>query len=399
MFHRHLHHRHAALPIVTLLALAAGAVGAQERSPYYIGLSQAFTHDNNVFRSATDPVSETISSTGVLAGFDQPIGRQRFYGDATAQVNRYRNLDRLDNKSYAVTAGLDWETVEFLSGQLRYSTRNSLADFGTLDGASEASDQITQQFLATARYGINSKLLFDTGYEHRRLDYRSPTYAEREYTQDAVNAGLRWGTTGLLTVGLAYRFTKGSTPQASPTPPFEDELERRDIDLTVVWTPTGFSTLNARISSTKETHTLSTSAELSGVTGSLSWNYRPTPKLNFTTSLVRDTGSETTFLATPDTGTAALPVDRSRLSTMAQLDIGYAMTSKISLNADARYRKGTLAGGAGDDKLTGYGLGLSYAPTRSTSLGCNVMRESRDVSGASAYSATTSSCSAQITLR
>lgn len=390
---------HLALPLLTTLALAAGSVGAQERSPYYIGLSQSFTHDDNVFRSATNQVSETISSTGVLAGFDQPIGRQRLYGDATAQVHRYRNLDHLDNKSYSLSAGLDWETIESLSGQLRYAARNSLADFGTLDGATVPSDQITQQMLANVRYGISSKLLFDAGYEHRRLDYRSATYAEREFTQDSVNAGLRWGTTGLLTVGLAYRLTEGSTPQASPNPPFEDELERRDVDLTVVWTPTGFSTLNARISSTKETHTLRSTAEVSAVTGAISWNYRPTPKLNFTTSLVRDTGTETTFLTTPDSGTTALPVDSSRLSTTAQLDVGYAMTSKISLSGDARHRKGTLASGAGDEKVTGYGLGLSYAPTRSTSLGCNVMRENRDVSGATAYSATTSSCSAQITLR
>lgn len=389
----------AALPVLTLLALAASQAGAQERSPYYIGLSQSFTHDDNVYRSSTNPVSETISSTGLLAGFDQPVGRQRFYGDASAQVNRYRNVDALDNKSYAITAGLDWETVEFLSGQLRYSTRNSLADFGTLNGSTAASDQITQQFLATARYGISSKLLLDVGYEHRDLNYRNEVYADRDYSQDSANAGLRWGTTGLFTVGLSYRVTHGSTPRFSPTPPHEDELKRRDVDLTLSWTPTGFSTLNARLSSTKETHTLNPTAEVSGVTGALIWNYRPTAKLNFTASLVRDTGTETTFIATPGTGTTALPVDSNRLSTLAQLEVGYAMTSKVSLSGEGRHRKGSLGSGAGDDEVSGYGVRLSYAPTRSTTLGCGVMRESRDAQGASAYSATTSSCSAQITLR
>jgi hypothetical protein len=394
--------RRLAVPLAGILGLAIAAPAfaqERERNPYYLGASQTFSHDDNVFRSATNPVSETISSTGVLAGFDQPIGRQRFYGDASAQYNKYRNLDGLDNKSYALTAGVDWETIEFLSGQLRYSTRNSLADFGTLGGSGSASDQTTQQMLATARYGITSKLLLDAGYEHRRLDYSSDVFLAREYSQNAVNAGLRWGTTGLLTVGLAYRLTNGSTPYFQATAPFEDELKRRDIDLSVVWTPSGFSTLNARLSSTKETHSLSSNAELSAVTGSLSWNYRPTAKLSFTSSVIRDTGRETTFLANPDSETSSLPVDSNRLSTLGQLEVAYAVTSKVSFNADVRHRKGTLANNAGSDKVTGYGAGLSYAPTRNTSLNCNVMRESRDVQGTSAYSATTSSCSAQITLR
>ncbi|MBX3621817.1 MAG: hypothetical protein KF891_17740 [Rhizobacter sp.] len=396
----HVAHRYITLPLMSALSLVAAQAGAQERSPYYIGLRQEFTRDNNVFRTATNPVSETISSTGVVAGIDQPIGRQRVYADATAEVNRYRNLDALDNKSYSLLAGLDWETVEFLSGTLRYSTRNSLADFGTLEGSTAASDQITQQLLATARYGLSSKLSLDAGYEHRRLDYRSDVYAAREYSQNSANAGVRWGTSGLLTVALGYRFTQGSTPHFLATPPFEDEMKRRDVDLTVVWSPTGFSTLNARVSATKETHTVAASAEVSGVTGAVSWNYRPTAKLQMTASLSRDTGTETTFLTGTSTpGSTPLLVDNNRLSTAGQIDLRYAMTSKITLNGNALQSKGTVPGGVGDDKVTRYGVGLGYTPTRNTSLGCNVTRENRDTSGVTAYSATTTGCSAQITFR
>lgn len=392
-------HHPLALPLMTTLALAAAQVGAQERSPYYIGLSETVSHDNNLYRTNTNQVTQTISTTGLVAGFDQPLGRQRVFGDATVQYNKYLDLDGLDNKSYAISTGLDWETVEFLSGQLRYYARNSLADFGSLSGSTVPSDQSTQQFRGTLRYGITSKLAIDTGYEYRRLDYSNDAYIAREYSQNSVNAGLRWGTDGLLTLGIGYRATHGSVPHFQPTPPYEDELKRHDIDLSVVWTPSALSTLNARVSSTKETHTLGSTAETSAVTGSISWNYRPTAKLRFTSLLVRDTGTETTFLSTPSSGTTALPVDRSSLSTMGQLDASYSVTSKVSFDANARQRRGTLANGGGRDKVTGYGAGLSYLPTRSTSLSCNVMRETRDAAGGSAYSATTSGCSAQITLR
>ena len=404
MPHRRRAHRRIATPLLmSTLSLAAASALAQEvateRTPYYIGLSQSFSRDSNVYRTATNEVAETISSTGVVAGFDQPIGRQRFYGDATAQINRYRNVAALNNKSYALTTGLDWETVDFLSGTLRYSTRDSLADFGTLGGSTAASDQTTQQFLASARYGITSKLGLDGSYEHRSLKYKSAAYADRDYSQNAVSAGIHWGTSGALVFGVAVRATKGVTPEARLAPPREDELKRRDVDLTTVWTPTGFSTLSTRISSTKETHTLSTSGDVSAVTGSLAWNYRPTAKLNFTTSLTRDTGTETTFISPAGAGSTPLQVDNSRLSTSAALDVRYALTSKISLSGEGRRRQGTLATGEGET-ITNYGLGFSYLPTRSATLSCSLGRDSRDASGATtAYSATTTSCSAQITLK
>jgi hypothetical protein len=384
--------------LAAALLLAGTGAGAQERSPYYIGLSQAFSHDSNVFRTASNEVSETISSTGVLAGIDQPLGRQRLYGDVSAQVNRYRRSDQLDNKSYAALAGLDWQTIEFLSGTLRYSTRNSLADFGTLEGASAPSDQTTQQALASVRYGLSSRLSLDGSYEYRSLEYKSAAYANRNYSQDTVGAGVHYGTPSILVFGLAGRVTRGSTPQFQATPPFEDELKRRDIDFTVMWTPTGFSTLNLRLSATRETHTLASNSEVSAGTGAISWDYRPTAKLGFTTTLSRDTGTETTFSATAPSGSAPLRVDNNRLSTLGEIGVRYAMTSKVSMTLDARHRKGSTPTG-GDDKQTGYGVGVSYNPTRSSTLACNVLQDRRDAPGSTEYTATTTSCSAQITLR
>ncbi|MGY4828029.1 hypothetical protein ACVNIS_05550 [Sphaerotilaceae bacterium SBD11-9] len=400
------HHRRIA-PAMWVSALALSAIAPalaqevnQDRSPYYFGVSQAFSYDSNVYRTPSNEISETISVTGLTAGLDQAIGRQRLHADAVAEINRYRNIDALNNKSYALTAALDWETIEFLSGVLRYSTRNSLADFGTLNGSTAASDQTTEQFLATARLGLTSRTSFDASYEHRDLKYKNEAYSDRNYNQDAVSGGLRWGTTGLLVFGIAYRATKGRTPQFQSTPPYEDELDRRDIDFTTMWTPSGLSTLNARISSTKETHTLPlpSGSDRSAITGAIAWDYRATGKLNLTTSITRDTGAETTFLGLTPGGTTPLQVDQSTLSTSFQFQARYAMTSKISMNGDARYRKGKLNNGE-EEKITGAGLSINYEPMRSITLGCSALYEDRDTTSLYAYKATTASCSAQFTLR
>jgi hypothetical protein len=367
-------------------------------SPYYFGVSQSFSHDSNVYRSPTNEIKETISITGFQAGIDQLIGRQRLHADATAEINRYQTIEALDNKSYSVNAGLDWETVEFLSGRFNYSLRNSLADFGTLDGSTLASDQITQEFLALARIGITSKLSFEAGYNYRSLEYRSEVYANREYNQSAINAGLRWGTPGILVFGIGYRATKGSTPQYQTTPPYENELDRQDIDFTTIWTPTGSSTLNLRLSSSKETQSLATNSDRSGWTGSLGWDYRATGKLNFNLSVVRDTGQETTFLGLTPDGSRPLPVDQSTLSTSFQMQARYAMTAKTSFTGDVRSRKGELTNGD-EERVTGGGLNLLYEPTRGLALGCGVIYEDRSAASENSYTVTTSTCYASFTLR
>jgi hypothetical protein len=387
-----------ALAATPALAQEAGTETASERSHTYIGVSQAFSHDSNVYRTSTNESKETISVTGVLAGIDQPIGRQRIYGDVAAQINRYQNNDVLNNKSYAINAGLDWQTIEFLSGTLHYSTRNSLADFGELNGSTAASDQITQQFLANVRLGLTSKLSFDTSYEYRDFKYKNDLYADRNYNQHTVGGGFHWGRADQLVFGLGYRATKSRTPEFQDTPPFEDELDRRDIDFTTTWAPTGFSSISARISSTKETHSLDSVGERSGWTGAFSWDYKPTAKLGFVAAIVRDSGAEATFIGMAPDGTKPLRVDQSTLSTTSQLRASYAMTSKISLNGDVHYRKGKLAGGT-QETVGAYMLGITYEPLRSVLLGCNVDYENRDTSAATAYTVTVGTCSAQFTLK
>src|SRR5436190_12161308 len=98
-------HRQRAVPLTVLkplafgLVVAFGATASAEESPYYIGVSQAFTHDSNVLRTSTAR-SDTISSTGVLGGLDLTLGRQHVYGSLNAQANRHKNFDTLDNTSY-----------------------------------------------------------------------------------------------------------------------------------------------------------------------------------------------------------------------------------------------------------------------------------------------------------
>ena len=200
-------------------------------------------------------------------------------------------------------------------------------------------------------------------------------------------------------MGAGLRLTKGNTPDAQPTEPRADKLTRKDLDLTADWLPTGFSTVHARASMTRETHTQATASDVSGTTGSIEWVYKPTGKLGFSTSIGRDTGSETTFSNPTGVGASPRRVDDNRLTTTAQLALQYELTAKIAVAGSARQSRGSGNGVTGDSRLNIYTLNANYAPTRNVTLGCNYARESRSETGASAYSTDMVGCTAQLTLR
>ena len=81
--------------VIGLFALQAQA----QTSPWYIGVNQRFEHHTNLFQSTAQEVSDTVSTTSVVAGLDQPIGRQRLYGRLTAGTSRYAERSDLNHNA------------------------------------------------------------------------------------------------------------------------------------------------------------------------------------------------------------------------------------------------------------------------------------------------------------
>ena len=411
-----------ALSVVFALALASSPSARAETSPYYIGASQEFSHNSNLFRVGESQASrsDTISSTALLAGIDQPFGRQRLRLDGTLQTNRFSNNPDLNNIGYGLNAALDWATINRLSGTVSYFANQNLANYGTPNTLQITSRNIqkTQQFLAQAVLGGVTILSFTGGYSHRTVDYSAPAYDAQQFEQDSGNLGLRYRFSGALDVGASLRMTRGRFPhfQAGAGGGFEaDTLDRRDFDLTSNWTPTGATSLSARVSFGRQTHSVSSQRDFSGVTGSLSIDHNPGGKLRFAALLSRDTGVENSFLTLFDINGAPTRVvaDNSRLSTVAQLSANYEATAKIQLNATLRVSQrslvdtltlsngGAATGNTGSDTVSSVAFGASYAPLRNLSLACNAAREDRRTSSAlsSTYGVNSVGCLAKYLLR
>jgi hypothetical protein len=411
--------RHITQTAIACLGLCAVGNALAQANPYYVGIGQAFTHESNLFRTATgQPVTrDTYSTTSLLAGINQPISRQRFFADAAVRYNRYQDNSQLNNTGYGLAVGLDWETIENLSGRLSYTLNQNLARYGADEGPAltTKNTERSQEFLARAQYGRVSLLSIEGIFTHRQLDYSAPQFAFQEYKQDALSLGVLYRPSGLLTLGAAARHTKGKYPFAVETSPGmfqQDDFSRNDVDLTAIWVPTGLSTVRARLSFTKVSHDAVTSRDLSGGTGALSWDYKPTGKLAFTTELIRDTGAESSFNRLGLQGSIGSIGNNSQLSTSLGVRGLYEATAKIQVEASARYverdlvntfalASGASSTEAGSDKFAEAKLGVNYAPIRSVLLGCALGYEKRGTrsSISYAYTANVATCSAQFKLQ
>lgn len=379
-----------------LLALASAAALGQEPNPYYVGASQAFTYESNVFRtSPAGPVlNDWLSSTSLLAGIDQPIGRQRLFGDVALRHQRYSDNSHLDHAGGSVLFGLDWAAADVLSGRISVNAEKSLARYGAdlgvvfPAGTPPRNLQTSQELVVRGQYGLASLLTIDAGFVRRQIDFSASAFALNEFEQDTVSLGLRYRPTGPLSLGIAVRRTDGLYP-AVP-----DDFERDDLDLSALWVATGQSTITARLSRTKEKHRALALRNLSETTGALAWTYKPTGKVETTLDLIRDTGAESTFALSAATG-AATVIDTSTLSTTVMLRGQYDVTSKIQLQALLSHQERDLVGG--EDKTREVRLGVNWSPLRSVRVGCSVGREKRDSPSTPAlsYTASTGRCLAQ----
>lgn len=406
--------------LAVLILVGSGAQA--QTSPWYVGAAQTFTHETNVYRLADGVAtpagvskSDLVSSTALLAGLDQPISRQRLYGTATLRSSRFRNNDVLDNEGYSLNAGLDWATVERLSGNLELSADRNLAFFNTdteVGLLTTKNIENSRRLSGTVRVGVVTQYTAEASVEHREVDYSAAEYAARENRQTTGTLGLRWRPRGTNVFGLGLRHTSGTYPRFRELGDgsFErDGFTRTGIDLSAGLEVGGASRIDARVTLGHTRYDEATQRDFSGITGYAAWTWKPGAKLQIVTRLARDDGQNSYFSGNPFLNGV---VDYSRTTTALSIGADYAATAKIRLKSGLRVARRDLvrtlppdsvlaADASGRDTSTEFTLGASWEPTRSLVFGCDLGIEKRSVSGELSlpYGARRFGCYGQIFLR
>ncbi|MFG6417055.1 hypothetical protein ACG02S_24470 [Roseateles sp. DC23W] len=397
-----------------LAAAAAGLPCAQaqtdDTAPFYAGASLGASRVSNIYRQPNATNDDTVVSTGLLGGIDQRLGRQHVTLDGTLQDNRYSSNKDLNNRSYNLRGALNWQTIGNLSGTLSAKSSRSLADFNIgngIDPIFRKNIERNDEYQAKARLGVLTRYTVEAGWTHREREFSAEEYARFVYRQDTGSLGVyatpganvRLGLVGRHTKGLNPRYPVGIAVDPGTQQPVivsaANDYTRDDIDFTTNWATGGSSTLNTRISRSKTNNSLDGLRDISGTTGAVGWNWRPTGKLQLNVQYSRDTGQESTIQA----------ADLNRVYTSWQLGGDYALTGKISLSAKAsssRSRRASESGVVVSDAMDDskfYNLGLRWTISRGLSLACQYDRASRDSSIAQyVYTASSYGCTGQAIL-
>ncbi|MFO1275009.1 MAG: hypothetical protein U1F21_03100 [Sphaerotilus natans] len=394
------------VPLTAALLLALPAAQA-ETSPWYIGASQAFTRNSNVFYAPDDrALSDTISTTGVRLGLDQPISRQRLSASVSANSNRYSSLDYLNHTDYSLDTKLDLETVEHISGQISFQAAQSLPKDQNLYSTGERNLLTTRALNARGQIGLGSTMWsFDAGAATNQIRYSASNYKGNNYDQSSVNAGLRYRPASGLTLGASLRRGKVDYVDSGV------KLDRNDLDLLAWASDGGASSYDARLSMTRS-ESLQSNRTNRTWTGTAGWTWKPTGKLSTALRLTRDNSD-----ASYDYALGSLSINggnRTEISTTLSLNANWQATSKISVGGNLAYARRSLdqtfltvvgiVPVSASDRTTSLGLNISYELMRNIDLGCGVTWANRSASDATQlltrqFKVTTYSCSGQIYLR
>jgi hypothetical protein len=402
--------------LVPAVAAFAAPVCAQQ-SPWYIGLAQSFSHDSNLYRAGEGVAlpsgvqrSDTVSSTSLVGGLDQPISRQRVYGSAALRHNRYANNSGLSYDGWGLNLGWDWATVERLSGSLNASSNRTLRPFSVRGTGSTVDTQknveTVNQLDATARVGVVTRITAEATLGWRDVGYSNANFADSELQVRSASMGLRYRPAAATTFGVALRRAQGDYANRA------SDYRRNSLDLSVNWVPNAISALNVRVSPTRTRYSESLLSQ-SALTGAASWNWQATGKIGVTTQLTRDIGQDAYAQQLNVPGQSLVStVDDSRISTRLSLGARYAATAKISLSANLSHTRRELSVVRG---LTGFSpvlvedrdttnalnIGARWAPVRSLQVGCDLGTERRSAGGvlSNAYRANTASCFGQFVLQ
>jgi exopolysaccharide biosynthesis operon protein EpsL len=271
---------------------------AQILEPLHVAVGAAATHDSNVFRlpQSVDPESvgrpgrsDTVRSAYVGLRLDKAYSLQRLQLDVTETAYRYDTFTQLDFDALNYRAAWLWQLTSRLSGTLSADHVEAAVPFYDFEGTQQNTRTTDiRAFSAEAALHGGWHLVFAAAENQQRSSIPIATFADSDFTK--VEAGVRYGFRSGNSVGLVHRVNEGeyrNQPLVSGSSANNDFRERQN-EVTVSWSATGRSTLNARLARLDRHHAAAPDRDFSATAGNLGYVWSPTGKVQLGLTAQRD---------------------------------------------------------------------------------------------------------------
>jgi len=397
---------------VAVAALCSfGSVAWAQSNPLSLTVGERVTYDNNFLRAADGSPSETTSSTTAGVSFAKSLGRQNYSANLSVNSDKHQSFKNYDFNGYSGSVGVN-STVGsrgYVSLLHSVSSTQQSPDSQTglryNDTIKSNSTSLFTQYGVNGRIGVNAQLL------RSNTTYSVNTVNDRDSV--ALRLGANYSPSDLVSFGLGARRSDQTVAVT------DDKITRYDYDVNTYWAVTGYSSLSAALSLTREQHSLNALSGFKGATGSLAWYLTPGGKMSYNLSLNRDNGNSVAgaqYRVTDGQTTSRVDTTQTttQLTTSLSGGMNWAATSKLSTGLrltflkfdDASKSTVTSVFGSGSSLTPSNGhqfnmnVSVNYLPTRWLNLGCAVDTYDRkgDRLSVKGYKGEIFSCNAQFTL-
>ncbi|HYP33921.1 MAG TPA: hypothetical protein VES00_18775 [Burkholderiaceae bacterium] len=385
------------------LCLHAAAVQAAIE-PFTLGASEAVKHESNVTHTSDDArVADWISTTEFTAALDQALGRDQLVADAAVNYSGYKRQRSLDAWGYRAGIQLNWNTIGDLSGAFGADTSrrrylddvttgpllNLVNGVPTLLSTTERNMQTDNHVFGRILLGGPSRWQIFAGADASQRRFSASDFRSNDERQWSGNFGTRYSTSPDLTFGLQANYLHGEFPHVDTfafggvQSTVVQKFDTRSIDGTVQLKATGNSTFDASVGYTKQ-HSDALARDIHFVNGSLNWTWAPPSHFTVKLGLKRSTDFDTSSTDLNNGIRYSNNLSGPSVNNLALADVTYALTAKISLDANASYSQRKYSDVVLDNvdvsgtlRTTTFYLSAHYQPTRTTDLSCGGGREQR----------------------
>ncbi len=382
------------LAILSPLCLCLFAASARaELEPFSFEASETVQHQSN-FNHTDDAArtSDWISTTEFSAALNQPLGRDKLVASAGVNFNRYKRTHSLNATGYRAAAEFDWSTIGDLSGSLGadsnrrqyiYGETAEPIPGGPVTIVNARNLQTDNHAFARLALGGQSRWTIFGGADVNQREFSNPIFIGNEERQWSSNVGTHYSTSPDLSFGLVGSYSHGEYPHGSLTGD-ASKFSTRSIDLTTKWQASGNSALDASLGYTTENND-ALSSNPNFVNGSLNWTWTPPSHFSVNVGLKRSSDVDTSSTGANSGVVNANNLTGTSVNNVAHLEVTYALTAKINLDASADYterrysdvKQPTGPDLAGTTRTSRFYLTARWQPTRTTDLSCGGGRETR----------------------
>lgn len=341
-------------------------------------------YDSNVFRTpdgvqtrladGTTGRSDMIATTNVGATVILPVSRQQFIVNADFNMARYDKFSALDFNGQDLRALWRWEAGSWLSGDLGVARSKALANFATTIGSNRNVRTTDQQFF-TLNYPFHTNWRANVGATESTTRHSDPTNRQSDNDTSSRSVGIQYFTgaqnyIGLQGTTLETRYNNLFTVGGRP---FNNSYDQNSVAAVAGYSPTSLTRVQGTLGRTRREPQQAGQPEITGTTGSVLMNWRPTAATALNVDYTRDFGPAI------DVITAS---SRANTLTIAPT---WIVTEKVTLVGTLRRQErdysdntGIVQGGsARHDRIDAYGLVAVWRPLQRTVVNLSAQREQR----------------------